>query len=412
MDAIRSQFATTTALRSPGASTAPAVDCGSGADPLLGDLQHLLRDVSHLEGDLHGGGGSIPHETTFGGAGGGIPHETMFGGNHGVPGETLFGGNHGIPGETTFGGAGGGIPRETMFGGNHGVPGETLFGGNHGIPSESLFGGAGGVGGTHLGGFGGGAFGHELRALERDIHNLQRDMRAHSMERGMNTGSACAELANFMQKNGVGAINTGDLQQLAAGHGAASDNPKLQAAAMFMMKHPQQWEKVETDDVATPDGISGLGNLLKFAEQGGQGQQAGGLGQGGGLGGRLGGDLGELMKDLRGLEHDMRAQSLEKSLGTGSACQVLANYMQNNGMSTIDTDQLSKLAEGGGEASRKPLLQAAAMFMMQHPQQWQKVETADVAQPDGLSGIGNLQQFAAMGDDADADSDSDSDSDQ
>ena len=191
---------------------------------------------------------------------------------------------------------------------------------------------------------------------------------------------ACGALAQYMEKNGMGTMNTGQLRNLAAGNDAAGlgECPStVRDTAKFLLAGPKaadgsgesaRWNAVETRDVAGADGLSGLGNLKGIA-----------------------------------------AQAQRPRETPAGACGAISQYMTDKGLGTLDTGELRNLAAGNqadGLGQCPPGVQAAAKFLLAGPKaadgsgesaRWEAVETHDVAGADGLSGLGNFQAMAAHG---------------
>jgi hypothetical protein len=80
---------------------------------------------------------------------------------------------------------------------------------------------------------------------------------------GMTAQSASGALAGYMHEKGMGAMNMNDIYKLANDKSAP---PQVREAAKFMMAHPEQFAKIETNDVKGRDGISGVQNFDAAAQ--------------------------------------------------------------------------------------------------------------------------------------------------
>ncbi|UVE69351.1 hypothetical protein L2Y90_21725 [Burkholderia pyrrocinia] len=84
-----------------------------------------------------------------------------------------------------------------------------------------------------------------------------------------------------------------------------------------------------------------------------------------------------------------------------SASGALASYMSQNGLSTVDPDKLYQLATNPPSGTPEDV-SMAAKFMLDHPDDFKKIETHDAPDADGISGVSNFQWAAQGGLDASA----------
>lgn len=92
-------------------------------------------------------------------------------------------------------------------------------------------------------------------------------------------------------------------------------------------------------------------------------------------------------------------QQSSSSVGQNAMAQnasgTLASYMNQNGIKSLDPNQLYQLANNP-PAGTPPDVSAAASYMLQNPDVYKQIETHDVSGADGVSGVGNFQ-WAAQG---------------
>jgi hypothetical protein len=139
-----------------------------------------------------------------------------------------------------------------------------------------------------------------------------------------------------------------------------------------MLQNPDVYKQIETHDVAGADGISGVGNF-EWAAQGGLDSEP-----------------------APGATDTMNSISTQGAMmGAQSAAGALASYMSQNGISSLDPNQLYKLANNP-PAGTPSDVSAAASYMLQNPDVYKQIETHDVSGADGVSGVGNFQ-WAAQG---------------
>jgi hypothetical protein len=92
----------------------------------------------------------------------------------------------------------------------------------------------------------------------------------------MNEQSASGALAGYMGTNGNSSLDVNDLYKLSQGQalgsqvpfasGGQKPSPEVQQAAQYMLANPSVYNKIETNDVAGADGVSGIGNFQKAAQ--------------------------------------------------------------------------------------------------------------------------------------------------
>ncbi|CAE6720794.1 hypothetical protein PQQ67_05395 [Paraburkholderia aspalathi] len=183
--------------------------------------------------------------------------------------------------------------------------------------------------------------------------------------------NASGTLASYMNQNGIKSLDPNQLYQL-ANNPPAGTPPDVSAAASYMLQNPDVYKQIETHDVSGADGISGVGNF-EWAAQGG----------------------------LDSEPSPSTTDTLDSTSTQGammdaqSASGALASYMSQNGISSLDPDQLYKLANNP-PAGTPSDVSAAASYMLQNPDVYKQIETHDVSGADGVSGVSNFQ-WAAQG---------------
>jgi hypothetical protein len=183
--------------------------------------------------------------------------------------------------------------------------------------------------------------------------------------------SASGTLASYMNQNGIKSLDPNQLYQL-ANNPPAGTPPEVSSAAAYMLQNPDVYKQIETHDVAGADGISGVGNF-EWAAQGGLDSEP-----------------------APGATDTMNSISTQGAMmGAQSAAGALASYMSQNGISSLDPNQLYKLANNP-PAGTPSDVSAAASYMLQNPDVYKQIETHDVSGADGVSGVGNFQ-WAAQG---------------
>lgn len=108
---------------------------------------------------------------------------------------------------------------------------------------------------------------NEQSSLQKELQKLQTEQSNVGTNQGQTIQSSSQTLLSYLQGKGQGVISTNDLKDL-ADNKSGSVPKDVQQAAQYYENHPGVWSAVETHDVSTKDGLSGLGNL-EFAANGG-----------------------------------------------------------------------------------------------------------------------------------------------
>ena len=178
-------------------------------------------------------------------------------------------------------------------------------------------------------------------------------------------GDEAGTLAAYMRDKGIKTMDVNQLYNLSNNKGGKVPED-VQQAAKFMLQNPDIYKQIETSDVAGADGISGLANFDKAAQ---------------GL------TKFEPRATITSSPRQNLAERAEDEAG------ALAAYMNANGMKKLDVNQLYNLSNNKS-GNVPPDVQQAAKFMLQHPEIYKKIETADVKGADGISGVGNMNKAA------------------
>lgn len=177
---------------------------------------------------------------------------------------------------------------------------------------------------------------------------------------------AAGALGAYMHSTGTKTMDPNKLYAL-MNDKSGKISPEVQQAAGFMLAHPNVYKKIETNDVKGADGISGAGNFDQAAQ----------------------GLIDVTPRRVHGAPTAPLEDRAEKAAGT------LAAYMQSEGKTAIDVNDLYALSNNAG-GKVPPDVRQAARLLLANPEIYKKIETNDVAGADGICGLGNLQN-AAMG---------------
>lgn len=208
--------------------------------------------------------------------------------------------------------------------------------------------------------------------LDQEIEQAEQSMGSSTPDStpstGMNAQSASGALSSYMSQNGIGSLDPNQLYQLAMNPPAGTPSD-VSSAASFMLQNPGTFKQIETHDVPGADGIAGV-NDFQWAAEGGLGDTTSDASSG----------------DIESGD-PMTAQS---------ASGALSSYMSQNGIGSLNPNQLYQLAENP-PAGTPSDVSSAASYMLQNPDMFQQLETHDVAGTDGIAGLGDFQWAAEGG---------------
>lgn len=90
------------------------------------------------------------------------------------------------------------------------------------------------------------------------------------------------------------------------------------------------------------------------------------------------------------------ASAFDSKLDIAQSSRTVADYLRQTGKSAINLNELKALANNTS-GNVPPQVQAAAQYMVRHPDVFTAVETHDVAGADNLSGVWNFDWAASGG---------------
>ncbi|SDI40391.1 hypothetical protein [Paraburkholderia phenazinium] len=181
----------------------------------------------------------------------------------------------------------------------------------------------------------------------------------------MTAQSASGALAGYMQQNNIGSLDPNQLYQMA--YNPAPGTPSdVSEAAQYMLQNPDTFNQIETHDVPGADGIAGA-NDFDWAAQGGLG-------------------------NVPATPVAVAASQTDAQSASGA----LAGYMHDNGINTLDPNQLYQIAYNP-QANTPPGVSAAAAYMLQNSDTFNQIETHDVAGADGIAGANDFDWAAEGG---------------
>lgn len=182
----------------------------------------------------------------------------------------------------------------------------------------------------------------------------------------MNAQTAAGALASYMNQHDVWTLTPNQLYQMAYNPQAGTPD-SVSKAAKYMLQHSNTFNQIESHDQAGEGGMADVQDV-EWAAQGG---------------------LGALTP----------AQPLTNADGTPMTAQTassaLGAYMNQQGIGTLDPNQLYQMAYHPQSATPSEVTNAA-MFMLDHPSTFNQIETHDVVGADGIAGANDFD-WAAQG---------------
>jgi hypothetical protein len=197
------------------------------------------------------------------------------------------------------------------------------------------------------------------------------------------TKNASGTLAAYMRTDNVGTVDMNQLYAIA--HNSDRQTSKdVSDAAAFMLKNPDMYRKIETNDVSGVDGISGLGNFENMAMgKIGLDQSSSSVPVGGAL----------ARKQKAWFEPVNAAPTLTLAQEAKAAAGTLAAYARTNDVELMDPNMLYALTINADNKASKDV-QKAASFMLTRPDTFKRIETSQWAVVDGRASQEDLNRAA------------------
>jgi hypothetical protein len=202
---------------------------------------------------------------------------------------------------------------------------------------------------------------------------------------GMNEQSASGALSAFMSQQGITNMNPNMLYRMAVAPSDSEVSPTESKAAQWMLQNPGSFNRIAGGGgQASPDDFNAAAQGLDqydSSDDSSDNSTDDGDSQGIGQYGSSGVDQGSGTQDGT----PMNAQN---------ASGALAGYMQSQfpPLKSLDVNELSKLATSSSVPSD---VSAAAQYMLDNPQTYQKIETSDKPGADGKAGLNDFQAAAS-----------------
>lgn len=195
--------------------------------------------------------------------------------------------------------------------------------------------------------------------------------------------NAAGTLAAYMRTDNISAVDMNKVYAI-ANNSDCETSQDVRDAAAFMLKNPDMYRTIETNDVAGVDGISGLGNFenmamgkIKLDEPSGSTPSGQRLTQ----------------KDKNDLSIPVVAPKLTFEQEAAAAAGTLAAYARTNNKELLDPNMLYSLTINADKKATKEVQQAAS-FMLTHPDTFKRIETSQWSVVDGRASTEDLNRAA------------------
>ena len=195
--------------------------------------------------------------------------------------------------------------------------------------------------------------------------------------------NASGTLAAYMRTDNISAVDMNKVYAI-ANNSNCKTSKDVRDAAAFMLKNPDMYRTIETNDVAGVDGISGLGNFenmamgkIKFDESSRSTPLVQQMTQ----------------KDKYSFFIPVVAPKLTFDQQAAAAAGTLAAYARTNNKELVDPNMLYSLTANADKKMTKEV-QQAAWFLLTHPDTFKRIETSQWSVVDGRASTADLNRAA------------------
>jgi hypothetical protein len=195
--------------------------------------------------------------------------------------------------------------------------------------------------------------------------------------------NASGTLAAYMRTDDLGSVDMNKLYAI-ANNSDCETSKDVSNAAAFLLKNPDTYRKIETNDVGGVDGISGLSNFenmamgkIKLDEPTGSASKGERLDK----------------KEKNSSDAPAVAPKLTLQQEAKTAAGALAAYARSNNVELVDPNMLYSLTINADKKATKEVQQAAS-FMLTHPDSFKRIETSQWAVVDGRASQEDLNRAA------------------
>jgi hypothetical protein len=195
--------------------------------------------------------------------------------------------------------------------------------------------------------------------------------------------NASGTLAAYMRTDDLGSVDMNKLYAI-ANNSDCETSKDVSNAAAFMLKNPDMYRKIETNDVGGVDGISGLSNFENMAM--GKIKMDAPTGSAA-KGERLS------KKEKNAPDAPVVAPKLTLQQEAKTSAGALAAYARTNNVELVDPNMLYSLSVNADKKATKEV-QKAASFMLTHPDSFKRIETSQWAVVDGRASQEDLNRAA------------------
>ncbi len=209
---------------------------------------------------------------------------------------------------------------------------------------------------------------------------------ASKLNLAQQTKNASGTLAAYMRTDNIGSVDMNQLYAI-ANNSDRQTTDDVRNAAAFMLKNPDAYRTIETNDVGGVDGISGLSNFenmamgkIKLAESSSSASTAVP-------------DKKIVQQTKTSVDTSVAAPPLTVAQEGKRAAGTLAAYARSNNVDLVDPNMLYSLTMNTDKKASKDV-QKAASFMLTHPDTFKTIETSMWSVVDGRASAEDFNRAA------------------
>jgi hypothetical protein len=209
---------------------------------------------------------------------------------------------------------------------------------------------------------------------------------ASKLNLAQQTKNASGTLAAYMRTDNIGSVDMNELYAI-ANNSDRKTSDDVRNAAAFMLKNPDSYRTIETNDVGGVDGISGLSNFENMA----MGKIK--LAQSSDSASTVTPNPKLVQWSKTSIDTSAAQPKLNSSQEAKNAAGTLAAYVRSNNVDLVDPNMLYTLTVNADKKVSKDV-QKAASFMLTHPDTFKTIETSMWSVVDGRASAEDFNRAA------------------
>jgi hypothetical protein len=209
---------------------------------------------------------------------------------------------------------------------------------------------------------------------------------ASKLNLAQQTKNASGTLAAYMRADNIGSVDMNQLYAI-ANNSDRQTSDDVRNAAAFMLKNPDAYRTIETNDVGGVDGISGLSNFENMA----MGKIK--LAESSSTASTTVPDKKIVKQTKSSVDTSVAAPALSLAQEGKRAAGTLAAYVRSNNVDLVDPNMLYTLTMNADKKASKDV-QKAASFILTRPDTFKAIETSIWSVVDGRASAEDLNRAA------------------